>query len=348
MRALFLRENRQLSLEDTDLPVIVNDTDVIIRVTASSICGSDIHFWHGTLPCKPGFIIGHEFVGEIKQVGGRVQRFKPGDRVAVPAAPYCGICANCQAGKVYACQSGSGMFGGGGVAGLLPGAQAEFIRVPYADTCLVPIPETVSDQAALLVGDVLSTGYFAVTNGSPQPGMNMVVFGAGPVGLCAVACAGLFAPAQLIVVDMEPNRLEVALALGATQVLNPQKDGEAREIKRLTGGQGVDLAIDAVGLPQTLRQSIKAACRGSVISMVGIGPPNIEFPMAEFFFKNLTLKGGYVPLNQMQRLMNLIEVRKLNVSPLITHQIGLNEIVSGYEMFASKQDGCIKVMVVPD
>ncbi|MGE5381592.1 MAG: zinc-dependent alcohol dehydrogenase [Methylocystaceae bacterium] len=348
MKALYLWENQRLSLEETDAPVLIDETDVIVRVTASSICGSDVHFWKGHIPYRPGFIIGHEFVGVIEQVGSKVSKFKPGDRVSAPAAPFCGICPSCRAGKEYACTNGKGMFGGGGVAGVLPGAQAELIRILFADTCLVKIPESVSDKAALLVGDVLSTGYFAVINGAPQPGDDIVIFGAGPVGLCAVACANLFSPARLIVVDIEENRLEVALSLGATQVLNPQKGGDAKEIRRLTGGQGAHLAIDAVGLPATLQQSIKSTCRGGTISMVGIGPPVIEFPMAEFFFKNLTLKGGYVPLNQMQRLMQLIEVGKLDVSALITHQIGLSDIIGGYEMFASKKDGCIKVMVVPD
>jgi len=348
MKALFLREDLQLSLEDTEAPVLTQDTDVLVRVTGSSICGSDIHFWHGDFRSKPGFIIGHEFVGVVEQIGSKVRRFKPGDRVSAPAAPHCGICANCQAGRPYACSNGKGMFGGMGLAGILPGAQAELIRIPFADACLVPIPATVSDQAALLVGDVLSTGYFAVTNGDPQPGENMVVFGAGPVGLCAVACAHLFSPARLIVVDVEDNRLEMALSLGATHVLNPQKGGDAKEIKRLTGNQGIDLAIDAVGLPVIMQQCIEVTRRGGIISLVGIGPPVIEFPMADFFFKNLTLKGGYVPLTQMQRLMNLIEAGKLDVSALVTHRIGLSHIIEGYEMFADKKDGCIKVMVVPD
>ncbi|MGE5454744.1 MAG: zinc-dependent alcohol dehydrogenase, partial [Methylocystaceae bacterium] len=337
MKALFLRENLQLSLEETEAPMLKKDTDVIVRVTASSICGSDVHFWKGHLPYRPGFIIGHEFVGVIDQIGAQVRSFQPGDRVAVPAAPYCGICPNCQAGKVYACTTSKGMFGGLGVAGILPGAQAELIRIPFADACLIPIPASVNDQAALLVGDVLSTGYFAVTNGSPQPGNSIVVFGAGPVGLCAVACAALFSPARLIVVDMEENRLEMAQALGATHVLNPDQGGNAKEIRRIAGGEGADLAIDAVGLPVTLQQAIKSTCRGGTISMVGIGPPVIEFPMAEFFFKNLTLKSGYVPLDQMQRLMRLIEVGKLDVSQLITHTIGLSNIIAGYEMFANKK-----------
>lgn len=347
MQALFLRENLQLSLEETDAPILKKDTDVLVRVTASSICGSDVHFWKGHIPYRPGFIIGHEFVGVIEQVGSQVRNFKPGDRIAAPAAPYCGICANCRAGKVYACSSSRGMFGGLGVAGTLPGAQAELIRIPFADTCLVPIPDQVSDQAALLVGDVLSTGYFAITNGDPQPGGSIVVFGAGPVGLCAVACAALFSPASLIVVDVEENRLQVAQTLGATHVLNPEKGGNAKEIRRIAGGEGVNLAVDAVGLPVTLQQAIKSADRGGTISIVGIGPPVIEFPMAEFFFKNLTLKGGYVPLTQMHRLMKLIETGKLDVSALVTHKIGLGEIIDGYQMFADKQDGCIKVMVIP-
>lgn len=348
MKALFLRENLRLSLEETEVPVLVDDTDVILRVTASSICGSDVHYWRGEIPYYPNFIIGHEFIGVIEQTGKKVRRFKAGDRVSVPAAPFCSTCDNCKDGRVYACTTGQGMFGGGGVAGELPGAQAEFIRVPFADACMVPIPDIVSDPQALLVGDVLSTGYFAVINGVPQPGDDIVVFGAGPVGLCAVASANLFSPARLIVVDTEENRLEMGLRLGATHALNPQKGGDAKEIKRLTGGRGVDLSIDAVGLPVTFKQCIKSTCRGGVISMVGIGPPTIEFPIAQFFFKNLTLKTGFVPLTQMDRLMKLIEVGKLDVSPLITHQIALGDIVAGYELFANKEDGCIKVMVVPD
>lgn len=348
MKALFLRENHQLSLEETEKPVLTDETDVIVRVTASSICGSDVHFWRGEVPSYPNFIIGHEFIGVIEKAGSKVSRFKAGDRVSVPAAPFCSACSNCKEGKVYACTSGRGMFGGGGVAGDLPGAQAELVRVPFADACLVSIPDTVTDKQALLVGDILSTGYFAVTNGSVQPGEDIVIFGAGPVGLCAVACAGLFSPARLIVVDTEENRLEMGLHLGATHVLNPQKGGDAKEIRRLTGGHGADLAIDAVGLPVTFKQCIESACRGGTVSMVGIGPPVIEFPVAKFFFKNLTLKTGYVPLNQMDRLMKLIETGQLDVSPLITHQVRLSNIVEAYEMFADKQDGCIKVMVLPD
>ncbi|MFZ5596110.1 MAG: alcohol dehydrogenase [Bacillota bacterium] len=345
MKALFLRDNKRLSLEDTERPVIKDPGDVIVRVTASSICGSDIHFWQGSLPCIPDFILGHEFVGVIDEVGSSVKMFKPGDRVSVPANPYCGVCPNCKEGKVYVCELKS-MFGGGKLLGDLPGAQAEYVRVPCAENCLVPIPDTVSDKAALLVGDVLSTGYFAALNGNIRPGDNVAVFGAGPVGLCALASVMLFSPGRVFLVDLEDYRLEVGSGMGATHLINSGSTRPAREIRTITGGRGVDLAIDAVGLPDTLNEAVSSAAPGGVISLVGIGPPVMEMPMGKFIFKNLTLKAGLVPLTNMPRLMKLIEEGRLDVTPLITHEIKLSNILEGYRIFKNREDNCIKVMVV--
>ncbi|HBV96360.1 MAG TPA: alcohol dehydrogenase [Desulfotomaculum sp.] len=347
IKALFLRDNKVLSLEDTEKPVIKEPGDVIVKVTASAICGSDIHFWQGGLPCIPDFILGHEFVGTIEEAGSGVKLFKPGDRVSVPANPYCGVCPNCKEGKVYICEMRS-MFGGGKLLGDLPGAQAEYVRVPSADNCLAPIPDTVSDRAALLVGDVLSTGYFAALNGNLRPGDDIAIFGAGPVGLCALACALLFSPARVFLVDVEDYRLEVGLKMGATHIINTGSSRAAKEIKRLTGGRGVDLVIEAVGLPATFCDAVSSAAPGGVVSLVGIGPPVMEFPMAKFFFKNLTLKAGLVPLTNMSRLMKLIEAGRLDVTPLFTHRIKLSNILEGYRIFKDKEDNCIKVLVVPD
>jgi 2-desacetyl-2-hydroxyethyl bacteriochlorophyllide A dehydrogenase len=347
MKALFLRDNKRLSLEDTERPVLKGPQDVIVKVTASSICGSDIHFWQGGLPCLPDFILGHEFVGVIEEAGDNVRLFKAGDRVAVPANPYCGVCPNCKEGKVYACAMKS-MFGGGKLLGDLPGAQAEYVLVPVADACLVPIPDHVSDKEALLVGDVLSTGYFAALNGSLWPGADIAIFGAGPVGLCALACARLFSPARIFLVDVEDYRLEVGLAMGATRVIHSGRDRAVKEIKRLTGGRGVDLAIDAVGLQDTFHAAISSAAQGGVVSLVGIGPPSLDFPAAKFFFKNLTLKAGLVPLTNMSTLMKLIAEGRLDVTPLFTHQVTLSNIIEGYHIFKDKRDNCIKVMVTPD
>lgn len=347
MRALFLREHHVLSLEDTPEPKLINNSDVIVQVTASSICGSDVHFWKGHFPSIPNFILGHEFVGVISKAGKDVRAFRVGDRVAVPAGPFCGICSNCAAGKVYNCLAVQGMFGAGEIKGNLPGAQSHYVRVPHADACLAKIPDAVSDQEALLVGDVLSTGYFAVENGNPQPGASIAVFGAGPVGLCAVACAQLFSPAQLFLIDIEDYRLEHGRKLGATHLLNPDRVNVIKEIKSLTKGNGVDLTIDAVGLPQILNQCITCTTPGGTISVVGIGTPALEFPMMKFLFKNLTMRGGYVPLTKMKRLLTLIEAKRLDVSSLITHTVKLDNIIEGYHLFANKEDNCIKVMVVP-
>lgn len=348
MKALFLRENNQLSLEETPKPVLQNDDDVILKVTASSICGSDIHFWQGDFPLYPNFIIGHEFVGIVEQTGKNVRKFGAGDRVAAAANPYCGVCTHCKEGKVYACLT-NGMFGGGKLMGDLPGAQAEYVRVPAADSCLVPIPDHVSDKAALLVGDVLSTGYFAVTNGCPQPGDDIAIFGAGPVGLCALASAKLFSPARIFLVDVEDYRLELGRSMGATHIINPNNGRAAKAIKKITGGRGVKLAVDAVGLRTTISECISCATEGGVVSLVGIGPARMDdFPIGKLFYKNLTLKAGLVPLNNMDRLMKLIAEGRLNIAPLITHEIKLDDILEGYRIFKDRKDNCIKVMITAD
>ncbi|MGE5398040.1 MAG: alcohol dehydrogenase catalytic domain-containing protein [Chitinophagales bacterium] len=346
MKALFLRDELKLSLEVTPDPVLQKRTDIIVKVTAGSICGSDIHFWRGEVPCIPNFVIGHEFVAQVVEVGEDVKKFKPGDRVAVPAGISCGICPNCKRGNIQACYQGA-MFGGGKLLGDLPGAQAEYVRVPLADAGVVHIPDTVSDKAALLVGDVLSTGYFGIVNGSLQPGADVAIFGAGPVGLCAVACATLFAPARIFLIDFEDYRLELGAQLGATNLINASVGKTGKEIKKLTNGQGVDLAVDAVGLPSTMNECITACAIGGVLSIVGVGPQVIEFPIGKLFMKNLSLKTGFVPLLHMQRLMNLIERGKIDTTALITHEIPLSSIIDGYHIFGDRKENCVKTMIVP-
>lgn len=343
MKALFLRDNQQLSLEETERPHIKEKGDTIVRVTASAICGSDIHFWKGEAPYIPNFILGHEFVGVVEETGSDVEMFKPGDRVAVPAAPYCGTCLECRQGKYYQCQR-SIMFGWQTPRGYLSGGQAEYARVPFSDTCLVPIPDSVTDKQALLTGDILSTAYFGVTNGNLLPGDDIAIIGAGPVGLCAIACARLFTPGRIILVDFEDYRLEKGSQLGADVLLNPKRDNVVKSIKSITG-KGVQVALDAVGLPTTLEDCIRIVLPGGIISAIGVGPQVFPVAMGKIFAKNLTLKSGFVPLTQMHRLMKLIELGKLDVSSIITHEIALDHIINGYQMFANKEDQCIKVMI---
>ncbi|MGE5454714.1 MAG: zinc-dependent alcohol dehydrogenase, partial [Methylocystaceae bacterium] len=335
-----------LSLEETAKPTLENAGDVIVKVTAAAICASDIHLWKGEVPSVPNYILGHEFIGVIDEAGSGVKHFPPGTRVAVPAIPFCGTCAACQEGEYFRCRE-SHMFGWRTPKANLPGGQAEYVRVPYADHCLVPIPETVTDKQALLTGDILSTAYFGIINGKLEPGQDIAIFGAGPVGLCAVACARLFSPARIILIDLEDNRLEMGKRLGATHTLNPSQDDVLPAIKAITGKRGVDVSLDAVGIPSTLDDSIKATTPGGIISNVGLGPSAFKVNMGLMFMKNLTYKTGFVNLNQMQRLMKLIASGQLDVTPIITHLMPLDDIIAGYQMFAERADNCIKILITP-
>lgn len=347
IKALFLRDGLKLSLEETEKPTLKEDHDMIVKVTAASICGSDLHFVSGEVPMTPNFIIGHEGVGIVEEVGPFVKNFKPGDRVVIPGGVACGTCPECRAGRHYACEKDL-MFGAGKNKGDLPGVQAEYTRIPYADNSVVKIPDSVSFKQALLVGDVLSTGYIGVTYRPPQPGDDIAVFGCGPVGLCAVASAKLFSPARLIAVDLEDYRLETALKMGATHVINAGEARAAREIRGLTGGVGVQLSIDAAATPQTIDDCLACTAKGGFISMIGMSPFHVNVALLKLFYKNLTMVSGYTSLHEMSRLLKLIEFGKIDVTPLITHEVTLSNILEGYRIFGERLDNCIKVMVVPD
>jgi alcohol dehydrogenase len=347
IKALFLRNNFQLSLEETPQPVISKPGDIIVRVTASSICGSDIHFVTGEVPLKPDFIIGHEGVGVVEEVGTGVEFFKPGDRVVIPYMVSCGYCSECKAGRAYACLADL-QFGVGKARGDLPGTQAEFVRIPFADSSVVPIPDSVTDREALFVGDILSTGYFGVTNGNIQPGDEVAVFGAGPVGLCAVACAKLFSPSKIILVDLEDYRLEAGIRLGATHTINARSTRAGSEIRRLTGGTGVQVSIEASGAEAALDDCLACTAKGGILSAIGMTPFSVKFTMGKMFYKNLTMISGYTTLNEMRRLVKLIECKQLDLTSLITHEVPFSSILEGYRIFQNRLDDCIKVMVVPD
>ncbi|MDO4540374.1 MAG: alcohol dehydrogenase catalytic domain-containing protein [Syntrophomonadaceae bacterium] len=345
MKALFLRENLRLSLEETDKPTLQNADDIILKVTATTICGSDLHMVHGMLYSLPDFIIGHEFVGVVDEVGTAVQDFKPGDRVVVPSAPFCGQCDKCLQGNYHLCRKAR-LFGWR----IHPkyhwnGGQAEYVRVPFANTGLLHTPDSVTDEQALFIGDILSTAYFAVTNANLSPGQSIAIFGAGPVGLCAVACAKLFSPSHIILIDMEENRLAMGARLGATHTLKAGPD----MLKQLKGiiRQGVDVALDAAGVPATLSDSIDVCTKGGFISVAGVGPSEFPVRVGELFMKNLTVKSGLVNLAEMPRLLKLVECGHLDLTPILTHEMPLDDIIEAYRIFDKREDGCIKVLLRP-
>ncbi len=349
IKALFFQEDLTLSLEETAKPTLQKPTDIIMKVTGASICGSDIHFITGEVPLYPNdrFIIGHEGVGVVEEVGSMVTKCKPGDRVAIPAGVACGDCPQCLAGRMYACELNT-LFGHGKIKGDLPGLQSEYVRMPFADHNIVHIPDSVTDKEALLAGDVLSTGYIGVINGKPQPGEDIAVFGAGPVGLCAVATAKLFSPSRLILVDLEDYRLEAGLKLGATHIINASKTDAAKEIRKITGGAGVQVSVDAVAFPETINNCLACTAKGGTVSVIGMIPWKIELNMGRMFYNNLTMVSGFTSLHEMENLIKMIEFKQLDVSSLITHQFKLSNILEAYRVFQNRLDNCIKVMIVPD
>ena len=347
MLAAVLKEAHQIGLEEVPKPVLLNDSDVILKVTATTICSSDVHFWEGHLPPSPPFIIGHEFAGIVEEAGNAVKTLKPGDRVAVPAYPFCGICDNCREGLTGWCLN-SALLGSGESFGNLPGGLAEFVRVPHADSCFVKIPDEISDDQAIFVGDMLATGYFAVDNCSLNLGDTVAVFGAGPVGLCAVHIARLHSPSKIILVGRRSNRLQTGLKMGATHIIDAAEPDSAAQVMEITNGQGVNAAIEAVGLAETINTAAEVIKKGGTLSVVGFFPPgNIDFPMNTLLFKNATVKMGMTPQDNMRMLMGLLVDGKLDTSPLITHRMPFKEFEKAFTIFAEKQENVIKIILKP-
>lgn len=346
MKALVYPELHKIELREVEKPVILNETDVIVKITLTTICGSDLHFVHGVIPTTPGYVLGHEYVGIIEEAGSSVKGFKPGDRVIGPPAPFCGQCENCYNGNYSHCLNGSAakMHGGGA----LPGTHAEYIRVPFADTCLCHVPDHLTDEQVIFIPDILSTGYSAVMRGNIKPGDTVAVFGAGPVGLCAVATAKLFSPKKIILVGRRDQfRLDIGKELGATEIIRSSDKDVVAEIFRITGGKGVDVAIDASGAEVAIQQAVRCLGIKGRLSLVGISGGNISLPIAEVFYRNITINMGLGSLKYMRSLMDSIDAGLINLSPLITHRMNLSEIEKAFELFENKSENVLKIVIKP-
>lgn len=347
MKATVFKKKGSVILEDRPIPVIRHSKDAIVRVTLSSICSSDIHIKHGMIAkAKEGIILGHEMVGEVTEVGTDVRKRKPGDRVTVNVETFCGECFFCKKGYVNNCC----MEGGGWALGCwMDGGQAEFVRVPYADNGLERIPDGVSYQDALLVGDVLATGWWAAEIGEIHPGDTVVVIGAGPTGLCAAMCARLYGPATLIVIDISDRRLALAKQEGlADIVINPLKEDAGAVVRELTGGRGADTVLEAAGGADTFEMAWQLArCSGVVCLVAHYEKDPQELPLREMYGKNLVFKTGGVHANACAKTLDLIEKGRLDATPLITHAFPLNDILEAYRMFEAQEDGVVKVTIGP-
>jgi alcohol dehydrogenase len=345
MKAFVYHGPDNMSLDEVPMPKILKPSDAIVKVTTSTICGTDKHIRHGGVPAvKPGTIIGHEFCGEIIEIGSNVNNFKVGDRVAVSCVTQCMSCYYCKRGQYSQCVDGSWIFGH-----LIDGCQADYVRVPYADAGMYTIPDGLTDEDVLFVGDILSTGYFGAENGNIQPGDTVAVFGSGPVGMCAMATARLWGPARVVAVDIDESRLEFAKKNGwADYGLNPQKVDVAQALQDMTGGRGADVTIEANGFEPTFKGAVAGVRPGGTVSLLGVFEKPQILEMQNLWIRNLTLKMGLVNANHIPELIDLIKEGKLDMKPLITHTIPLSQVAEGYDIFEERRDGAIKVVLKGD
>jgi alcohol dehydrogenase len=351
MRAAVFHGARDVRVEKVPDPMIANPTDALVRITRAAICGSDLHAYHGRNQVVAGFVLGHEGVGVVDDVGRGVTTLKRGQRVVVAGSVACGRCFYCRRGQVSQCsESGSAVFGYGknfaGTLGEVGGAQSEGLVVPLADYTCYPLPDTIDDDAAVFLADILPTGFFGALNGDIRPGDTVAVFGCGPVGLCAVMTAQLFGPAEVIAVDSLPYRLELATRLGATAVTASEA---TQVILDRTNGRGADVAIEAVGHNSALEGAFAVVRPGGTVSVIGVfSEPTYPFPIGLAFMRDLTFRIGLANIrSNIPQLASLIERGRLDPRPIISHHLSLNDAPRGYDIFDARKEGAMKVVLTP-
>ncbi len=343
MKALVYRGPNQKALEERPKPELKQPTDAVVRVTKTTICGTDLHILKGDLPsCAPGRILGHEGVGVVDRVGEGVTTFKVGDRVVISCVTSCGRCAACRKSMYSHCENGGWILGN-----TIDGTQAEFVRIPYADTSLYAMPAGVDDEALVLLSDILPTGYeCGVLNGEVAPGSTVAIVGAGPVGLSALFSSKFYSPAELIMVDLDDNRLEMAKQFGATTVINSSDGTAAKKIMALTSGRGVDVAIEAVGVPATFELCAEIVAAGGRIANVGVHGTKVDLHLERLWDRNITITTRLVDTVSTPVLLKMLKAGTIDPKRLITHRFKLAGVLDAYDTFArAAQTRALKVMI---
>jgi alcohol dehydrogenase len=343
MKALVYQGPGKKELVEKPIPTIQEPTDVIVKMTKTTICGSDLHILKGDVPTVAnGRTLGHEGVGVIAEVGSGVHQFRSGDKVLISCITSCGKCHYCKKSMYSHCENAGWLLGN-----TIDGTQAEYVRIPYADTSLYHIPDGVDEEALVMLSDILPTGFeVGVLKGQVKPGDTVAIVGAGPVGLATSLTAQFYSPSEIIVIDMDDYRLEVAKKFGATKVIN-SKDGKAVEkVMGLTNGKGVDVAIEAVGIPVTFDICQDIVTAGGHIANVGVHGKGVELNLQKLWIHNITLTTGLVDTNTTPMLLKIVESNKLEPKQLITHRFSLNEIMQAYEVFSNaSKESALKVIL---
>lgn len=338
-------EHGVFQLRDKPKPVLLHSRDAIVKVTLSSICTSDLHIKHGSVPrAVPGITVGHEMVGVVEQVGEDVANLRPGDRVAVNVETFCGECFFCQKGWVNNCTDPNG---GWALGCRIDGGQAEYVRVPYADQGLTKIPDSVTDMQALLVGDVLATGYWAARISEIGREDTVLIIGAGPTGICTLQCVRLHQPRRVIVCDKDPQRLEF-VRTHYPEVITAEPEEVEKTVSQHSNHGGADVVLEVAGSPDTFRMAWACARPNAVVTVVALYDGPQTLPLPEMYGKNLTFKTGGVDGCNCAETLQLIAEGKLDTTPLITHTYPLSRIGEAYDLFEHRGDGVIKVAITPD
>lgn len=344
MRAVVYHGPGQKAWEEVPMPVVIDDTDAIVRVDATTICGTDLHILKGDVPAvTDGRILGHEAVGTVETLGAGVKNVKVGDRVLVSCVTACGACRYCREGSYGQC-----LGGGGWILGhKIDGTQAEYVRVPFADSSTYAVPDGVSDEQILMLADILPTGYeVGVLNGQVRPGDVVAVVGAGPIGLSAMMGARLYSPAHVVAIDLVDSRLEAAKQFGADITINNGREDALAIVRELTAGLGADVAIEAVGVPNTFELATQLARPGGHIANIGVHGKPVTLHLEELWIRNVTITTGLVDTYSTPTLLKLAEGHEIDAERFVTHHFTLDQFDEAYDVFARAADtGALKVVL---
>ena len=336
MKAIVYHGPGNKAWEEVPDPTILDDTDAIVRVDAVTICGTDLHILKGDVPdVTEGRILGHEAVGTIVEVGQGVKTVTPGDRVLVSCITACGRCRFCREARYGLCVGGGGWI----LGHLIDGTQAEYVRVPFADTSTYLVPENVADEAVLMLADIGPTGYeVGVLNGAVRPGDTIAVVGAGPIGLSVIFTAQLFSPSETIAIDLSDSRLESAKGFGATALINSGREDATQAVLQMTDGLGADVTIEAVGIPETFEMCARMVRPGGRVANVGVHGKPATLHLEDLWIKDITITTGLVDTNSTPTLLELIRSGQLDVARFVTHRFGLDEFLKAYDTFSNASD----------
>ena len=343
MKALVYLGPQSKALQDRPKPTLTAPTDAIVKVTRTTICGTDLHILKGDVPtCVPGRILGHEGVGVVEEVGSAVTAFKAGDAVLISCVSACGKCVNCRRQMYSHCTTGGWILGNS-----IDGTQAEYVRIPHADMSLYAIPPGADEEALVMLSDILPTAMeCGVLNGRVQPGSSVAIVGCGPIGLAALLTAKFYSPAEIIAIDLDDGRLAVAKRFGATATINSSDNKTAQAVMKLTDQRGVDTAIEAVGVPATFELCQQIIAAGGTIANVGVHGIKVDLHLESLWDRNITITTRLVDTVSTPMLLKTLCSHQLDPKPLITHRFKLDQILEAYDTFAhAAETHALKVLI---